>query len=60
MDINLARSLVTVAALAAFIGVVWWAYSPSRKDRFERDAMAPFEEENRPPADTPRGAGLRK
>ena len=45
MDINLLRSLVTVATLAAFAGVVWWAYGAARKERFERDAMLPFEEE---------------
>ena len=44
MDIDLARSLVTVAAFAAFLGVVWWAYGPSRKQRFERDALLPFED----------------
>jgi cytochrome c oxidase cbb3-type subunit 4 len=43
MDINLVRSLVTVAALAAFLGIVWWAYAPSRKERFERDALLPFD-----------------
>ena len=42
MDINLLRSLATVAALAAFIGIVWWAYTPSRKARFDRDALLPF------------------
>ena len=44
MDINLLRSLVTVASLAAFLGIVWWAYAPSRKGRFERDALLPFAE----------------
>jgi len=42
MDINLLRSLVTVASLAAFLGIVWWAYGPARKERFERDALLPF------------------
>jgi cytochrome c oxidase cbb3-type subunit 4 len=45
MDINWLRSLITVAAFAAFLGIVWWAYGPSRKQRFERDAMLPFEED---------------
>lgn len=45
MDINLLRSLVTVAAVAAFAGIVWWAYAPSRKARFEHDAQLPFAEE---------------
>jgi len=47
MDINLLRSLVTVAALAAFLGIVWWAYAPSRKERFERDGMLPFDGEEK-------------
>jgi cytochrome c oxidase cbb3-type subunit 4 len=51
MDINLIRSIVTVAALAAFLGIVWWAYGPARKGRFERDALLPFDEtEPRPGA----------
>ena len=45
MDINLLRSLVTVASLAAFLGIVWWAYAPSRKSRFERDAWLPFSDD---------------
>jgi cytochrome c oxidase cbb3-type subunit 4 len=44
MDINVLRILVTVVAFAAFIGIVWWAYAPSRRARFERDAMLPFDE----------------
>ena len=46
MDINLLRSLLLIAALAAFAGVVWWAYAPSRRRRFESDALLPFEEEH--------------
>ena len=45
MDINLLRSLVTLAAFAAFVGIVWWAYGPARKERFERDAQLPFIED---------------
>jgi cytochrome c oxidase cbb3-type subunit 4 len=45
MDINMVRSLVTVAAFAAFIGIVWWAYAPARRARFERDALLPFAED---------------
>lgn len=52
MDINLLRSAVTLAALAAFLGVVWWAYGPSRKARFERDARMVLDE-----TDTPAKAG---
>lgn len=45
MDINLLRSLITVAALAAFLGIVWWAYTPARKARFERDALMPLNDD---------------
>jgi cytochrome c oxidase cbb3-type subunit 4 len=44
MDLNLVRSLVTLAAFAAFLGIVWWAYGPARKERFERDARMPLED----------------
>ena len=42
MDINFLRSLITVASLAAFLGIVWWAFGRARKERFERDALLPF------------------
>ena len=41
-DINLLRTLMTLAAFGSFLGVVWWAYAPARKQRFERDAELPF------------------
>ena len=47
MDINTLRIVITVAAFAAFLVIVWWAYSPSRRGRFERDAMLPFDENAR-------------
>jgi len=46
MDINTIRTLVTVLAFATFLGIVWWAYGPSRKARFERDARMVFDEED--------------
>jgi cytochrome c oxidase cbb3-type subunit 4 len=45
IDVNLLRSLVTVAALAAFLGIVWWAYAPSRRARFERDARLALDDD---------------
>ena len=46
MDINLIRSLVTVAALAAFLGIVWWAYSPARRRRLEEAGRSVLEEQD--------------
>lgn len=51
MDINLLRSAVTLVALAAFLGIVWWAYGPSRKARFERDARMVLDETDAPAQD---------
>ena len=48
------RTLVTVLALAAFLGIVWWAYAPSRKSRFERDARLVFDDAE-PPLSTVHG-----
>lgn len=45
MDMETLRGLMTAAALAAFLAVLWWAYAPSRRARFERDARLPFEGE---------------
>ena len=42
MDINLIRSLVSVALVAAFIWIGWWAYGSARRSRFELDAQLPF------------------
>jgi cytochrome c oxidase cbb3-type subunit IV len=46
MDIEMLRSVMTVAAFAAFLGIVWWAYGPSRKTRFEEDARLVFDEDD--------------
>ena len=40
MDINLLRTAVTIAALAAFAGIVLWAYWPSRRARLDAEALA--------------------
>ncbi|MEX0943919.1 MAG: cbb3-type cytochrome c oxidase subunit 3 [Pseudomonadales bacterium] len=42
MDINDLRGIGTVLCLIAFLAIVCWAYSPSRKDAFEKAAQLPF------------------
>ncbi|MDZ7685087.1 MAG: cbb3-type cytochrome c oxidase subunit 3 [Gammaproteobacteria bacterium] len=32
--------------LIAFVGIVWWAYSPARRKRFDDAAQIPFEDDN--------------
>lgn len=48
MDIDLGfwRSLVTLASLILFVGIVVWAYSRRNKSRFDEAARLPFEEED--------------
>ena len=46
MDINDLRSIFTVLALAAFIGIVWWAYSDRRKSGYEEAAMLPLDDDS--------------
>ena len=48
MDIQFVRSVLTVVVMAAFFGIAWWAYGPSRKARFERDGLLPFEDDPSP------------
>ena len=45
MDINTIRSIVTVVAFLTFLGIVFWAYSGARKNRFDAAARLPFEED---------------
>ena len=46
MDINLLRVAVTLAAFAAFLGIVWWAYAPARKTRLESQGRSILERED--------------
>lgn len=45
MDLNLIRIAVTLLSLTAFLGIVWWAYKPANRQRFESDAQIPLTEE---------------
>jgi cytochrome c oxidase cbb3-type subunit 4 len=45
MDVNAFRGLITIVAMAAFLGVVWWAYRSANRRRFEEDALLPFSDE---------------
>ena len=46
MDINDLRSIVTVLAFAAFIGIVWWAFSDRRKAGYEEAALLPLDDDS--------------
>ena len=46
MDINDIRGLSTVLVMIAFLGICWWAFSPSRRKKFEDAADLPFADED--------------
>jgi cytochrome c oxidase cbb3-type subunit IV len=45
MDVNTLRSITTVLALVAFLGIVFWAWSRRRRADFEQAANLPFEQD---------------
>jgi cytochrome c oxidase cbb3-type subunit 4 len=45
MDLNDLRTLWTVLSFAAFLGIVWWAYSGKRKTRFDEAARLALDDE---------------
>lgn len=46
MDINELRSLFTVLAFVAFMGIVWWAYSDRRKATYDEAAKLPLDDDS--------------
>jgi cytochrome c oxidase cbb3-type subunit 4 len=46
MDINTLRSIVTLLAFAAFVGIVVWAWSRRNQARFDEAAQLPFRQDD--------------
>ena len=44
MDVNTLRIIVTVATFAAFLGIVFWAYRPSRKHKLDQQGRSILED----------------
>ena len=45
MDITTLRILATLASFATFLAIACWAYSRGNRERFERDALIPFQQD---------------
>jgi cytochrome c oxidase cbb3-type subunit 4 len=45
MDITTMRIVATLGSFAVFIGIFAWAWSRSRRERFEEAARLPFSHE---------------
>ncbi len=46
MDINTLRSIVTVLAFIAFVGIVVWAWSRRNQASFDEAALLPFRQDD--------------
>ena len=45
LDVNILRSIATVASFVVFIGIWVWAWSKRRSDDFSEAANLPFEQD---------------
>jgi cbb3-type cytochrome oxidase subunit 3 len=44
MDINTLRIGITLVTFLAFLGIVWWAYRPSRKQALDQEGRSILED----------------
>ena len=44
MDVNTLRIAVTLISFGAFLGIVFWAYRPSRKQELDRQGRSILED----------------
>jgi cytochrome c oxidase cbb3-type subunit 4 len=45
MDVNDLRSIITVVSFMLFVGIVFWAWSGSRKADFDEAARLPLDDD---------------
>ena len=45
MDITILRIAATLASLATFLGIAWWAFARRNRERFDEAARIPFEQD---------------
>ena len=47
MDVNTLRAVLTALCFLVFVGIVMWAWSGARRERFAEAARLPLEEDPR-------------
>ena len=52
MDYSVIQSIWTLVVLVLFVGIVVWAWSGKRKQRFDEAANIPFDEDDELPVDS--------
>jgi len=45
LDQGTLRGVITLLTLVTFLGIVWWAYRPGNRERFEEDGRLAFNDE---------------
>jgi cytochrome c oxidase cbb3-type subunit 4 len=45
MDVTTLRIMATLLSFGTFLGIAWWAYSRSNRERFDEAARIPFEQD---------------
>jgi cytochrome c oxidase cbb3-type subunit 4 len=49
-DPGLIKGLIAVITMFTFLGICWWAYRPGNRERFERDGLLAFADDELPSA----------
>jgi len=50
MELNAARSVMTLISFLVFLGIVVWAWKGRRRDAFDSAAQLPFADDDTPDA----------
>ena len=45
MDVTILRIAATLASFTTFLGIAWWAYARSNRERFDEAARIPFQQD---------------
>ena len=46
IDMGVVRGGITALTMLVYAGIFWWAYRRGNRERFERDALMPFLEDD--------------
>ncbi len=47
VDMGIVRGVIAALTMGTFLGIVWWAYRPGNRRRFDEDALLAFDDDER-------------
>ena len=47
VDMGVVRGVIAALTMGTFLGIVWWAYRPGNRRRFDEDALLAFDDDER-------------